>query len=86
MAASHRKWVLPKRLWHFDICLSFCNSALHILKPMFDCLHKAAPLLDAAARCLERINPLLSNLFCFQLMRIDAYPRLCFFGFKHGKI
>ena len=35
--------------------------------------------LSAAAPCLERINPLSSNLFCFQnkLMRIDAYQRLC---------
>ena len=33
--------------------------------------------LSAAAPCLERINPLSRNLFCFLLMRVDAYPRLC---------
>ena len=30
--------------------------------------------LIAAPQCLERINPLSSTLFCFLLMRIDAYP------------
>ena len=41
-------------------------------------MHKAAAAIPgAAAQCLERINLLSSNLFCFQLMRIDAYPRLC---------
>ena len=45
--------------------------------------------LSAAAPCLERINPLSSNLFCFQLMRIDAYPAPLFFartGPKYGKV
>ena len=34
--------------------------------------------LNAAALCLERKTPVSSNLFGFQLMRVDAYPRLGF--------
>ena len=73
--------VLPKSLWLCDICLSPCSSALHILQPMFKCLHEAAvPFKPGCPMLKTHKAPLSNNLFCFQLMRIDAYPRLCSLG------
>ena len=75
MPASHRKWVLPRSLWHCEICLSPAILLYAFLNPQMLAQSCSRHLSPAAPR-LERINPLSRNLFCFQLIRVDAYPRL----------
>ena len=68
VAASHRKWVLPKSLWLCDICQSPCTSALHILKPIFECLHKAAaagcPMFKTHKSSVQQPVLLSTNAHC----------------------
>ena len=65
----------PVALRHMPVTLQFCFTHFETHVQML--AQSGSRHLSAAAPCLERIHPLSSNLFCFQLMRIDAYPRLC---------
>ena len=66
----------PVALRHLPVSLQFCFTHFETHAEML--AQSGGRHLKAAATCLERINPLSSNLFCTQQMRIDAYPRLCF--------
>ena len=75
VASQVRSAKKPVAVRHMPVTVhfSFTHFETHVqMLPQSGSCH-----LNAAAPCLERKTPVSSNLFCSQLMRIDAYPRHC---------
>ena len=65
----------PVALRHIPVTVRFCFTHFETHVQML--AQSGGRHLSAAPQCLGRRNPLSSNLFGFQLIRIDAYPRFC---------